>query len=132
MGEQDTKRGHLISEGGIAAKHTPVQEHVGLVGPTTENEFNTLRAGFIPVACWRVEDFRFAFDSSMVEPEIAVELEHLTQLLEEHPPPSKTRPAPGFPLSVFGHADPTGNDDYNKTLMRASREGDLCVGDAPH
>jgi len=116
MGEQDTKRGHLISEGGIAAKHTPVQEHVGLVGPTTQNEFNTLRAGFIPVACWRVEDFRFAFDSSMVEPEIAVELEHLTQLLEEHPPPSKTRPAPGFPLSVFGHADPTGNDDYNKTL----------------
>jgi hypothetical protein len=116
MNEQESGRAHVISDGGIAAKHPPAQALVGLVGPTTGNEFNTLKAGIIPVACWRVDDFRFTFDSSVVKPEVAVELKHLAQLLEQHPPPSKTRPAPGFPLSVFGHADPTGNDDYNKAL----------------
>jgi hypothetical protein len=116
MNEQRTETAPAISDGGIAAKHPPVDEHVAFVGPATGNEFNTLKAGIIPVACWRVEDFRFAFDSSVVKPEITAELSHLAQLLEQHPPPSKTRPAAGFPLSVFGHADPTGNDDYNKIL----------------
>ncbi|MGZ5150277.1 MAG: OmpA family protein, partial [Burkholderiales bacterium] len=116
MNEQPTGTANVISEGGISAKHPLDQEQTALVGPATGNEFNTFKARIIPVACWRVEDFRFAFDSSVVKPEIKAELKHLAQLLEQHPPPSKIQPLPGFPLSIFGHADPTGNDDYNKML----------------
>ncbi|HSB71538.1 MAG TPA: OmpA family protein [Candidatus Methylomirabilis sp.] len=107
---------HHASDGGVAGKHLLVQDQGALVAPATEGEHNTIKAGIIPIACWRVEDIRFAFDSSVVRPEIEVELKHLAALLKEHPPPSRTQPNPGSPLSVFGHADPVGNDDYNKLL----------------
>jgi outer membrane protein OmpA-like peptidoglycan-associated protein len=62
-----------------------------------------------------VDDVRFAFDSSFVNADpdpdnrndIGVELRDLVDLREKH------REAP---LSVFGHADPVGSDDYNKLL----------------
>ena len=78
-----------------------------LAAPATGSEFNTLTAGLIPVACWRVDDIRFAFDSSVVTPGTKTELVQLKALRAAHP---------GSPLSIFGHADPVGNDDYNKTL----------------
>jgi hypothetical protein len=106
----------FVSAGGIAAAHPPRQEIVALVGPATADQHNTVRAGIIPVACWRLEDVRFEFDSSVVMPGIAKELEGLALLVKEHPPASKSDGKPGFPLSVFGHADPVGNDDYNKQL----------------
>ena len=97
-----------------------MQELSALVGPATGSEFNTIKAGIIPLACWRLEDLRFEFDSSIIKPEIKTELESLAQLVEQHPPLSKAEklqpPQLGCPLSVFGHADPTGNDDYNKQL----------------
>ena len=111
-----TDANRIISDGGIASTHPVVPQHDVLAGPATGNEFNAIRAGILPVACWRVEDFRFAFDSSFIKPETKAELKHLGQLLEQHPPASKSRSNAGFPLSVFGHADPTGNDDYNKAL----------------
>jgi hypothetical protein len=105
-----------VSEGGIAAKHPPSEDIAALVGPATGSEHNTLRAAIIPVACWRLEDVRFEFDSSIVSPGIEAELADLAELINEHPPSSKSAGGPGFPLSVFGHADPVGNDDYNKQL----------------
>jgi hypothetical protein len=75
--------------------------------PATGNELNTVTAAIIPVACWRVDDIRFEFDSSVVTPGIKTELDELTKLIAKHPK---------APLSVFGHADPVGNDDYNKAL----------------
>jgi outer membrane protein OmpA-like peptidoglycan-associated protein len=111
---EDPETTLTISDGGISAKHPAVEQQAALVGPATGREFNTLKVPIIPAACWRVEDFRFEFDSSVVKPQIKSELKQLAQLLQEHPPASKA--SPGFPLSVFGHADPTGDDDYNKAL----------------
>ena len=106
-----------ISEGGIAAKHALLNAQDILVSPATaSNHINTIRAGIIPIACWRIEHFRFAFASSFPAPEVAEELTLLAQLVKDHPPTSKSEGKPGFPLSVFGHADPTGDDEYNKQL----------------
>jgi OmpA family len=116
MSDPQTELTHVISEGGIAAKHPLTPEVAALVGSATGSEHNTVRAGVIPVACWRLEDVRFEFDSSFVVPGIEAELKTLAQLVKDHPPASKSEGKPGFPLSVFGHADPTGNDDYNKQL----------------
>src|SRR5262245_25025181 len=107
MSDEQSKPIDLASEGGVSAKHPPVADFSALVGPTTGNEHNTVIAGLIPIACWRVDDFRFEFDSSIVKPEIAREIKLLAQLVKEHP---------DCPLSIFGHADPVGNDDYNKAL----------------
>jgi len=105
-----------VSEGGISGSHPIVDLPMVHVGPSTDGEFNTVRVGLVPVACWRVEDLRFEFDSSFITLGIKAELEHLAKLMKEHPPSSRSDGKPGCPLSVFGHADPTGNDDYNKQL----------------
>jgi hypothetical protein len=105
------------SEGGIAATHSLLREEEMLVAPATAAEhINTIRLRVIPVACWRIEHFRFAFDSSLPSPELKKELKLFADLLKAHPPASKLGGQPGFPLSVFGHADPTGDDEYNKQL----------------
>lgn len=98
---------HRVTDGGMAASHGGVEIAPVLVGPATGSEFNTVIVGIIPVACWRVDDLRFEFDSSFVTPAVKAELAQLAALLKAHPE---------SPLSVFGHADPVGNDDYNKLL----------------
>lgn len=113
----DGKEGsiHAASDGGVSGKHPEPEPFEFLVGPTTTDQYNTARLRLIPVACWRVDDIRFAFDSSFVSADpspdnpndIRAELAHLAELVKEHP---------GAPLSVFGHADPVGSDDYNKKL----------------
>ena len=45
--------------------------------------------------------------------EARVEFQTLSRLIKIHSASGRNRPAN---LSVFGHADPTGNDDYNKAL----------------
>ena len=105
------------SDGGISGSHPAVAALQVKAGPATEEEFDTVRMPLIPVACWRVDDIRFPFDSSVVLPEVRDELQSLSALLRTHaepdPPDGRGRKPP---LSVFGHADPVGNDDYNKAL----------------
>ena len=96
-----------ISEGGVSGNHPEKSPFHLLVGPSTNDEFNLARLRIVPIACWRVDDLRFQFDSSVVLPDTAEEMRSLAALLKAHP---------GCPLSVFGHADPVGSDDYNKTL----------------
>jgi hypothetical protein len=104
-------------EGGVVGHHPPADPFEFLVAPTTASEFNTARLRLIPVACWRIEDIRFAFDSSFPTPEIAGEIQALFDLRDEHKQldPS-TRKTQFPPLSMFGHADPVGTDAYNKAL----------------
>jgi len=88
-----------------------------LVAPATSKQHNTIIAGILPVACWRLEDVRFEFDSSFPVPGMDKGGANNPRAVGEGPStPSKSGGKPGFPLSVFGHADPTGNDDYNKQL----------------
>jgi hypothetical protein len=78
-----------------------------LVSPATGPEKNTLRAGLFPVGCWRLDDPCFPFGSSFVVPDARPEFTELGALMREHP---------GAPLSLFGHADPVGDEEYNKIL----------------
>ena len=95
------------SAGGIGGKHAEFSDLTAFLGPTDANLSNTIREGLFPIACWRLDDPRFDFDSSIVLPEAAGELSELASLMLEHP---------GAPLSMFGHADPVGDDEYNKQL----------------
>ena len=89
---------------GVAAL-PPLRTHLA---PSTEKaQLNTIRPAIFPIACWKAEDVNFAFDSSFIQPAVAEQMPRLKELLDEHPDAS---------LSVFGHADPVGNDDYNKQL----------------
>jgi hypothetical protein len=79
-----------------------------LVAPTVDGKLsNAIRQGLTPVACFTVTAPGFDFDSSLLLPAMAQEFIKLGGLLGKFPE---------HPLSVFGHADPTGSDEYNKEL----------------
>jgi len=99
------------SSGGISATHPKPEMPLVWVTPSNGDEHNTIKAGIIPYACWKVEDMRFEFDSSIIKPDMADELQDLSDLIEEH-----TKSGQRPPASIFGHADPVGQDDYNKQL----------------
>jgi hypothetical protein len=91
------------------------------VGPSTSEEFNTARLRLIPIACWKIEDILFAFDSSFVTPDVTREIRQLQALREKHKSKNSVSGKIQYPpLSVFGHADPVGPavdpDGYNKAL----------------
>src|SRR5262245_37967993 len=74
-------------------------------------EFNTLGERLVPKGCFKVEDLLFEFDSSFIRPEIKAHLPKLVQLRNQH------KEGDAFPpLTIFGHADPVGKDEYNKKL----------------
>jgi hypothetical protein len=68
---------------------------------------------------------RFKFDSSFVLPGIQAEIRHLAEMLNSDE-------FKDCPISIFGHADPVGNDNYNKMLSgrRAAAIYGLLVRDA--
>ncbi len=70
-------------------------------------EVNTIRQPLRVRATWELSNAHFAFDSSLLLPSMTAELLELVALVRSNP---------GCPLSLFGHADPTGNDGYNKLL----------------
>jgi hypothetical protein len=78
------------------------------VAPTDgSSKFNAIRIPLIPIACWRLEDPAFAFDSSFVSPTFHDELTVLSGVVAANP---------GCPATLFGHCDPAGDDTLNKTL----------------
>jgi protein-arginine deiminase len=97
----------VTTEGGIAAKQAVGGPLPVLLAPTEEDRHNVVRVPLVPVACFRVEDLRFEFGSSVPTPEIRAELRNLGTLLDQNP---------DCPISVFGHADPVGEDTANKDL----------------
>ncbi len=98
---------HVATDGGVAATHPDRGDGSWPVAPATKAELNTLRPNLFPVACWRMDDIRFDFDSSFIRPEAAEEFGELGGLVRAHPK---------APMALFGHADPTGAEEYNKTL----------------
>ncbi|MGE5692392.1 MAG: peptidoglycan-binding protein, partial [Candidatus Zixiibacteriota bacterium] len=108
----------IKTEGAVAAEQRPPEPSSILAAPTTTDEFNTLGERLIPKGCFRMEDVRFEFDSSFIKPDVAADMPHLADLIEKHTlkqvgSPPKDIPSP---LSIFGHADPVGKEDYNKKL----------------
>jgi OmpA family len=95
---------------GIFARHPQRFELPVLVAPTTADRAdatNRVRQSLVTVACANLKDFAFAFDSSVLAPASADGFTSLSKLLTLYP---------GFPISLFGHADPVGDPKYNKFL----------------
>jgi len=61
----------------------------------------------VALACWRIDDTGFAFGSSFVTSETQDDFGALASMADRYP---------GSPLSIFGHADPVGDDAFNKSL----------------
>ncbi len=99
------------------------------VALTRTDQLNTLAPRLRPAACWRLNDHRFDFDSSFVRPTATREF---GLLANARPAETGAGPATGLLLSVFGHADPTNSDEYNKILSgrRAASIYALLVRDA--
>lgn len=106
----EKNEGEIVHESdhGISAQH-PDDEKVLLVEPsmapggTPSNMTLPIRL----IACWKAEDICFDFDSSFVKPDSNDEIQAFFKLWNDNDKP---------PISIFGHADPVGEDVYNKTL----------------
>lgn len=97
-----------VEQGGFGIAHPPDPWTQSVHAATsTSKERNTLRLGIKPVACWRLNNCRFQFGCSFVMPEAKNEFGSLKALRQQYE---------GAPLSVFGHADPVGDDAFNKEL----------------
>lgn len=99
------------SAGGTGGAHPTQPTFPALVATMQEKAYNTIKATLIPFACWKIEDLRFEFDCSFLKLGIGEELQTLAQLIDEHTQDGE-RPL----SSLFGHADPVGNEEYNKSL----------------
>lgn len=107
MSDETEKLIHTATSGGISGDHIPPKDLPTRVGTSTADEKNTIRDPLVVVACWRMDDIRFEFDSSFIGASAAEEFKLLAVLRKKYPK---------APLAVFGHADPVGNDAYNKIL----------------
>ncbi len=114
---RDTAIEASTSGGAVAASQTGAAPLTVFAAPTTGNEFNTLGERLVPKACFKVEDLLFDFGLSFIRPEMKDHLPKLAQLRDDN---KVQDPATGSdifpPLSIFGHADPEGDDDLNKVL----------------
>ena len=134
MSADDSQNGAGGGSGNsFAAQHAAYPKRTLNVAPTDgSTKFNTIRIPLIPVACWRLSDPAFAFDSSFVAPSFRGELVPTTDPSGEPPqtPPASTSSDssplctlsalvaanPGCPAALFAHCDPAGSDALNKTL----------------
>jgi len=104
--------------GGVTAEHRPLASSVASVAPVQDGGgYNAIKPALVPFACWRAHDLRFEFGSSFVLPGIANEIGALKALIDRHTDTDavsglRRRPS----LTVFGHADPTGDDSFNRVL----------------
>src|SRR5215470_10866411 len=110
-----------IGPDGAVATHPVRLELPVKVAPVEEakkaQKFNTLRPNLIAIACKSLPSHHFAFDSSFLDSGDFVrkgftKFARLMQALAKLDQPLGRFP----PVSVFGHADPIGKDDYNKRL----------------
>jgi hypothetical protein len=97
--------------GTVAEDHKDAEPLTVFAAPATGTEFNTLGERLVPKACFKVEDILFGFGSSFIRPELKDHLPKLTKLRDEHKVQGLLPP-----LSIFGHTDPVGDDDFNKVL----------------
>jgi hypothetical protein len=105
-------------DGGFSASHPPQADPQVLAAPATAGESNNVQLVTAPIACYKSEDIHFVFDSSILSPDLPFGIRQLKTLIDKYtktgPPPDNKKQTP--PISIFGHADPTGSDDYNKSL----------------
>ena len=96
----------------IAADHPAAPSIPILSAPSDDDKHNSLALDLVPLACLCLHDLVFAFDSSFINPDSAEAFSELPQLRDDNRMPTGELPV----LSLFGHADPVGKDEYNKKL----------------
>ncbi len=114
MGKPDSGAGQVFEadDSGVVAEHAPQAARPFFASPTTADKKNALSLDVVPIACLNLGDVNFEFDSSVV-------LEPAGRILSQLPALRQKKPGAkgALPLvSIFGHADPSGSDDYNKAL----------------
>jgi len=119
-----------LGQDGVAATHPVEIDFPHFVAPSLESDktHNTIKDFLIVVGCVTVPDAHFKFDHSFVVPEAKVSMKRLAKMRDALADPDKpadpndgnSKPTPGAkpPLSLFGHADPVGNDEYNSELSQ--------------
>lgn len=127
----------LSDDQGVIATHPEQIEFPNRVAPSLEDDdtHNTIKPFLIVIGCARAPDNHFQFDSSFVSPDakggmkrLAKLFENLTDLTIQSDNDSDKTP----PLSIFGHADISGSNEYNTILSarRAKAVFGLLVRDA--
>jgi outer membrane protein OmpA-like peptidoglycan-associated protein len=116
--EQDDvpRRGvRKTSDAGLTGSHDSDRHVPAVVATATPDGHNKIVLSLHAIACWSMGEVRFQFDSSFIGPSAIEEFSLLAQIRDSH---KKTADGQDVypPLSVFGHADPVGKDDYNKQL----------------
>ena len=107
-----------IGPDGVVAAHPERTQLPVLVAPVPEGKkaesYNTIRSQLVAIGCMQLPGAGFEFDSSFISPQSANRFTKFARLMQSL---KAQDPAGRFPpCSVFGHADPTGDDEYNKTL----------------
>jgi len=113
--------GETKTTGGHAAGHPSARAYPVHAATATKSEKTVIREELVTVACWRLNDVRFDFGSSFIGPEAQPEFENLRMVVDAYP---------GAPMSVFGHADPIGDDAFNKVL--SGRRAEAIYGVMTH
>lgn len=90
----------------MAAEKVPL-ELFASVAPTLGDEVNRLTVPLVAVGSVPIDDVRFEFASSFLLPDAARPFARLATLRTTYP---------GGPVAIFGHADPTGDEAFNKKL----------------
>ncbi|MDX2149500.1 MAG: hypothetical protein SFV54_02110 [Bryobacteraceae bacterium] len=107
-----------VAPNGIIATHPQRAELPVLVAPIPieqrETNFNAIRDKLVAIGCMRLPNTGFAFDSSFISPESADAFTRFARLMLKLRDAHESKQFP--PCSVFAHADPTGDDGYNKIL----------------
>lgn len=128
-----------ITEEGIVATHPVDVELPVQVAPSPEDEktrtFNTIRPGLVTLGCMNLSNNGFEFDSSVISTRAESRFTKFAELMSKlkADDPHKGEIAKFPPITIFGHADPTGDEDYNKELSgrRARAVYGLLTRDVP-
>lgn len=105
---------------GIVATHPARLELPVLVAPIPAEDkatkFNTVRPPLVVIGCMRLHKTGFEFDSSFVGRNSELRFVAFAKMMQGLRKQDDQNPQRFPPCAVFGHADPTGTDSYNKTL----------------
>jgi len=125
-----TKEGKAQASGKLAGPNPPVKPgtklkyHVVAQHPKAQEKAESpkveVEAGKVPkpLAVWSLGAVHFGFDSSFVLPSAAGKIAEFKKTLASHA---------GAAVAVFGHADPTGDDDCNKRLSGRRAFAVFCL-----
>lgn len=109
-----------IGPDGAVAVHPRRLELPFLVAPIPPerkaDDFNLLREPLVAIGCMMLPHRHFEFDSSFIGPEAESRFTKFATLMTKLKAQDDADPKRFPPVSVFGHADPTGTDEYNGPL----------------